>query len=109
MLLLGWVKFCGLVAYNVSSVAEGQSAKLSKSNTIDSQTIDSNTGNYNTNISSCPTKIVTTITLTSRITLMKLITLIKLITLNESTVCTHTITTARAGACVEWIYRIKRV
>jgi hypothetical protein len=75
---------------------------LSKSKTSDSQTIDSDTGNYNTNIASCPTKIVTTITLTSRITLMKLIT-------SKKVLFVHTITTARAGACVEWMCRIKRV
>ena len=73
-LLVCWVKFFGLVAYDVSSLAQGLSANLTNGNTSDSQTIDSSTSNNNTNISNCPSKIMTTITLTIRITPMYLIT-----------------------------------
>ena len=73
-LLVCWVTLFGLVAYDVSSLAQGQSANLTNGNTSDSQTIDSITSNNNTSISNCPSKIMTTITLTIRITPMKLIT-----------------------------------
>jgi hypothetical protein len=73
-LLMCWVTLFGLVAYDVSSLAQGQSANLTNGNTSHSQTIDSITSKNNTNISNCPSKIMTTISLTIRITPMKLIT-----------------------------------
>jgi hypothetical protein len=67
-LLVCWVTLSGLVAYDVSWLAQGQSANLTNDNTSDSQTIDSFTSNNNTSISNCPSKVTTTITLTIRIT-----------------------------------------
>jgi hypothetical protein len=37
-LLVCWLNFCGLVAYDLSSIAQGQSANLTDGNTSDSQT-----------------------------------------------------------------------
>ncbi len=73
-LLVCWVTLFGLVAYDSSSLAQGQSANLTNGNTSDSQTIDSITSNNNTSISNCPSKIMTTIVLIIRIIPMKLIT-----------------------------------
>ena len=66
-LVVCWVTYCGLVGYDVSSLAKGQCAKLSNGNTRASQTIDYDTSNSNTNISNCPTKIINKVTLTTRI------------------------------------------
>ena len=55
-----WVAVCGLVAYAVTSIAQGQCTKLRNGNNRDSQTIDSNTSVNNTTITEFPTKIVTT-------------------------------------------------
>jgi hypothetical protein len=85
----GWVILFGLVAYHVKSLAQGQSENLSNSNTSDSQTIDSITSNNNTSISNCPSKIMTTITLTIRITPMKLITQITQSRNNQSGITNH--------------------
>jgi hypothetical protein len=73
-LLVSWVTVSGLVAYDGSSLAQGQSANLTNGNTSDFQTIDSITGNNNTSFSNCPSKIMTTITLTIRKTPMYLTT-----------------------------------
>jgi hypothetical protein len=68
-----WVTLFDRVAYDVSSLAQGQSANLTNGDTSDSQTIDSITTNNNTSISNCPSKIMTTIILTIRIIPMYLI------------------------------------
>ncbi len=70
-LLVCWVTLSGLVANNVSSLAQGQSANLNNGNTSDSQTIDSITSNNNT---------ITVITLTTLIILIALSSQIALIT-----------------------------
>jgi hypothetical protein len=86
-LLVCWVTF--LVAYDVSSLVQGQSENLTNNNTSDSQTIDSITSNNNTNISNCPSKIMTTMTLTIRITPMKLITPITQSRNNQTGITNH--------------------
>jgi hypothetical protein len=85
-LLVCWVTF--LVAYDISSLVQGQSENLTNNNTSDSQTIDSITSN-NTSISNRPSKIMTTITRTIQITPMKLITQITQSRNNQTGITNH--------------------
>ena len=93
-----WVTFCGLVGYDVTSVALRQPAKLSNGNAQDFQTIDTNTSNNNSNITNCLTTIITTIVLTTRIILMKSITRISQCKNNQTGTTNHNIKLLRVQA-----------